>query len=204
MSASPVLLATRNRGKLHELRSLFLYRGVDVVDLSELGIEEREEESDLERFETFEENARAKAAYFFRLTGIPTVADDSGLEVEALGGRPGVRSKRWCGRADLSGTALDEANNEQLLRELRGTADPAARYVCAAVYRDGTREIVRRGEVRGTMVFDARGTHGFGYDPYFLVEETGLTFGEMTRVEKQGLSHRGRAMLALLDALGTR
>lgn len=201
MAPQPILLATRNRGKLHELRPLFLERGLDVVDLEELGIDERPEEDGLEEFESFEENARAKAAFFHKLTGMPTVADDSGLEVLALGGLPGVRSKRWCGRDDLTGSALDEENNAKLLQELHGVGDRRARYVCAAVYRDGAREVLRRGEVQGTILERPRGTHGFGYDPYFAADEAGTTFGELSRVQKQGLSHRGKAVTALVDTL---
>lgn len=197
-----VLLATRSRGKLHELRPLFLEAGIEVTDPRELGIDERPEEGELEVFETFEENARAKATFFHQLTGLPTVADDSGLEIIALGGRPGVRSKRWCGRDDLIGRALDEANNAMLEREMAGQEDRNARYVCAAVYRDSAREIVRLGEVRGHLLEAPRGIHGFGFDPYFVAEGTAdLTFGELSRTEKQTLSHRGRAMDALIRAL---
>jgi len=200
-----VLLATRSRGKLHELRPLFLEAGIEVTDPRELGIDERPEEDELEVFDTFEENARAKAVYFHRLTGLPTVADDSGLEIDALGGRPGVRSKRWCGRDDLIGRALDEANNAMLEREMAGQTDRRARYVCAAVYRDDTQEIVRRGEVRGHLVEVPRGVHGFGFDPYFVADESGaLTFGELERTAKEALSHRGRAMVALIAALHER
>ena len=201
MTRPPILLATRSRGKLHELRPLFLEAGLDVYDPHELGIDERPEEEELERFDTFEENARAKAEFFHRLTGMPTVADDSGLEVMSLDGRPGVRSKRWSGRTELQGRALDEANNEHLLRELVGVEDRTARYVCAAVYRDPEREIVRVGEVRGRIVDEPLGTHGFGYDAYFVADEVGRTFGELTRSEKQGLSHRGRAVTSLVSAI---
>lgn len=201
MTRPPILLATRSRGKLHELRPLFLEAGLDVYDPHELAIDERPEEEELERFDTFEENARAKAEFFHRLTGMPTVADDSGLEVMSLEGRPGVRSKRWSGRTELQGRALDEANNEHLLRELVGVEDRTARYVCAAVYRDAEREIVRVGEVRGRIVDAPLGTHGFGYDPYFVADEVGRTFGELTRSEKQGLSHRGRAVTSLVSAI---
>jgi XTP/dITP diphosphohydrolase len=200
-----LLLATRSRGKLHELRALFLEAGIDVTDLRELRLDERPEEQELERYDTFEENARAKADFFHRLTGMPTVADDSGLQIEALGGRPGVLSKRWCGRTDLVGRSLDDANNAVLEREMKGIADRRARYVCAAVFQDAAREIVRRGEVTGTLVEEPRGTHGFGFDPYFVPDDVGVrTFGELTREEKQGVSHRARAVRALIQALGAR
>ena len=124
-------------------------------------------------FDTFEENALAKARYFHARTGRPTVADDSGLAVDALGGGPGVLSKRWSGRADLAGQALDDENNRLLLERLRGVDGPRARYVCAAAFVDGRREVVCRGEVHGSIVDEARGAHGFGYDPYFVSSEIG-------------------------------
>ncbi len=199
--ASTILLATRSAGKLRELRPMFAAAGLSVVDLPELGITETPEEEELERYETFEENAMAKARYFHQRTGHRTVADDSGLEVQALDGRPGVRSKRWSGRADLGGEALDDANNGLLVDSLRGIADRRARYVCVAVYVDGERSLVRRGEAPGVIVDEPRGTGGFGYDPYFVAAGTGRTFGELSISEKEQLSHRGRAFSALIRAI---
>jgi XTP/dITP diphosphohydrolase len=123
---SPILLATRSAGKLRELRPLFAAHGLEVADLADAGVAESREEDDLECWPTFEENALAKARYFFARTGVPTVADDSGLAVAALGGRPGVLSKRWSGRADLSGQALDDENNRLLLDRLGGVVDRRA------------------------------------------------------------------------------
>src|SRR6201985_1681627 len=157
-----MLLATRSAVKLRELRPLFTARGIGVIDLLDAGILESPDEDDLEVFDTFEENALAKARYFFERSGRPTVADDSGLVVDSLGGRPGVMSKRWSGRTDLSGQALDDENNRLLLENLQGVADRRAHYVCAAAYVDSAREFVRRGEVHGQIVDDARGVHGFG------------------------------------------
>ena len=202
MTLSRVLLATRSPGKLRELRALFAPSGVAVVDLDEQGIAESPAEEELERFDTFEENALAKARHFHMLTGLPTIADDSGLEVRSLGGAPGVRSKRWSGRADLAGEPLDAENNRKLLAELAGQDDREARYVCVAVLVDGLLEVVRRGETRGAIVAEPRGSGGFGYDPYFLSAELGRTFGEASLEEKQRVSHRGRAFSALLDAIG--
>jgi XTP/dITP diphosphohydrolase len=197
-----MLLASRSAGKLRELRALFAARGVDVIDLVEAGVEESSDEDHLEVFPTFEENALAKAAYFSARTGRPTVADDSGLAVAALGGRPGVLSKRWSGRTDLTGQALDDENNRLLLERLRGERDRSAHYVCAAAYVDGVREIVCRGEVYGRMLDAPRGAGGFGYDPYFAADELdGRTFGEVTSSEKERVSHRARAFRALLDQL---
>ena len=206
MSDRPWVLATRNAGKLRELRPLFAGVGIAVVDLHEAGVTEASEEEALECFETFEENALAKARWFAeRVNGRPVIADDSGLEVMALGGAPGVRSKRWSGRTDLRGAALDAANNALLLERLRGEGDRRAKFVCAAAWCDGTRELVVRGEVPGTIVAEgaARGVHGFGYDPLFRADELGMTLAEATVAQKQAVSHRGRAFTALLARLGS-
>jgi XTP/dITP diphosphohydrolase len=197
----PVLLATRSAGKLRELKPLFAAHGIDVVDLAEAGVPESPNEDALEVFDTFEENALAKARYFYEKTRMPVAADDSGIVVAALGGRPGVLSKRWSGRTDLSGQALDDENNRLLLASLQNQSDACAHYVCAAAYVDDAREIVRRGEVHGRIIDSPRGRGGFGYDPYFFSDELGRTFGEASGEEKERVSHRGRAFRALLDAL---
>jgi len=205
MSSRPWVIATRNAGKLRELRPLFADAGIAVIDLLEAGVPESSDEETLECFETFEENALAKARWFAaRVDGLPVIADDSGLEVAALGGAPGVRSKRWSGRADLSGSALDDANNALLLEHLRGASDRSARFVCAAAWCDGTGELAVRGAVRGSIVeaHAMRGAHGFGYDPLFHADELGMTLAEATVVEKQSVSHRGRAFVRLLAQLG--
>jgi XTP/dITP diphosphohydrolase len=201
-SSRQVLLATRSAGKLRELRPLFADAGLTVIDLAAAGIEETAEEDALEVFDAFEANALAKARHFHGLTGLPAIADDSGLEVAVLGGRPGVRSKRWSERPDLSGQALDDANNAKLLAELEGVSDRGARYVCAAALVDGGVEIVRRGETSGVIRSVPSGGNGFGYDPYFFSTELGKTFGEASREEKEEVSHRGRAVRALLAAVG--
>ena len=200
-----LLLATRSAGKLRELLPLCAARGIEALGLEAAGIVESRVEDELEMLDTFEGNALAKARHFFEQTGIPTAADDSGLVVPALGGQPGVKSKRWSGRPDLSGRALDEENNRLLIERLRGVADRRAYYVCAAAYVDGNREIVRRGEVHGRIVDVPRGDQGFGYDPYFEADElNGRTFGEASREEKETVSHRARAFGALLDAIAQR
>ena len=175
------------------------FPSLPVADLREASVAPSPDEDAVEAFDSFEANALAKARYFHALTGRPTIADDSGLEVMALAGQPGVRSKRWSGRTDLSGQALDDANNARLLDMLRDVTDPAARYVCVAAYCDGLREVVTRGETAGIIVQDARGEHGFGYDPYFFSVELGATFGERPRESKERVSHRGRAFRALIE-----
>ena len=199
-----ILLATRSAGKLRELRPMFARAGLDAIDLTALGIAEVADEEAVEAFETFEENALAKARFFARRSGLTTVADDSGLEVLALGGRPGVRSKRFSGRDDLRGRELDDANNATLQRELAPHSDRRARFVCAAALV-GTEalEIVRRGETAGIMLAAPRGIDGFGYDPFFQSDELGRTFAEAAVSEKERVSHRGRAFRALLDAVST-
>jgi XTP/dITP diphosphohydrolase len=204
MLPSRLLIATRSRGKLRELRPLFESHGLTALDLDGAGLPESEDEPGLEIYETFEENALAKARHFHARAGVPTVADDSGLVVDALGGAPGVRSKRWSGRPDLSGQALDDENNRLLLERLAGLPAPdarTARYVCAAAYVDDVRELVHRGEVRGRILDAPRGAGGFGYDPYFYSAELQRTFAEVSGAEKERVSHRGRAVRALVRAL---
>ena len=196
-----LLVATRNEGKRRELVALLAPLGAEIVSLATLGLPETPDEEAIEAHPTFEENALAKARHFHRLTGLPALADDSGLAVDALGGHPGVRSRRWSGRTDLSGRALDAANNALLIESLRGVADRTARFVCAAAYVDGGRELVRRGETPGRIVDEPRGSSGFGYDPHFLSTELGLTFGEASMEEKGRVSHRARAVAAVCAAL---
>lgn len=199
-----ILLATRSPGKIRELRALFVDAGLEVIDLGAAGIAESPEEDGLETASTFEENALAKARHFHRVSRMPTVADDSGLEATALGGEPGVRSKRWSGRDDLQGQALDDANNALLLERLRTASDRRARYVCAAAYCDGEREVVERGETSGRITTTPSGPDGFGYDPYFASDELGKTFGDVSMEDKARVSHRARAFTKLLSHIARR
>lgn len=209
MSGRTFLLATRSAGKLREFREIFLQHGIDVVDVGTLGIPETDAEEELEAFDTFEENALAKARYFFAVSGgLPTFADDSGLVVDSLGGEPGVISKRWSGRSDLTGKALDEANNQMLVRRMEDArrADPlrfttAGRYVSVAAFKDASGEVTRRGEVEGVVLSEPRGSGGFGYDAYFDSPAVGGTFAELSIDQTARLSHRSRAFAALLAAL---
>lgn len=199
MSATALLMATRSEGKLREIRPMFASAGLTLVSLDELGIEESDDEARLEPYATFDENALSKARYFFEVSGgIPTIADDSGLEVDALRGMPGVQSKRWSGRTDLRGAELDAANNAALVQALVGVVAPAARYVCVAAFVTGGDDVTARGETSGTILRSPRGIGGFGYDPYFLSDDLGRTFGESSTAEKERVSHRGRAFRELL------
>ncbi|HEY5441045.1 MAG TPA: RdgB/HAM1 family non-canonical purine NTP pyrophosphatase [Gemmatimonadaceae bacterium] len=202
----PWILASRNAGKVRELRALFATHGIDVIDLREAAVEEdAEAEESIEAFDTFEENALAKARYFAsRLPGRIVIADDSGLAVDALQGAPGVHSKRWSGRGDLEGRALDASNNALLLAKMDGETNRGARFVCAAAWCDGAFELVARGEVLGRIVDVPKGEHGFGYDPHVFVNDLGKTMAEATVAEKETVSHRGRAFARLLVALRER
>lgn len=201
-----LLVATRSRHKLEEIRRILAdVPDLEVVGLDDAGISRSDEELMLEPYHTFWENARSKAAYFRRRSGLPTVADDSGLEVDALDGSPGVRSKRFAPEsADLEGGERDRANNAHLVELLRDTPaeDRAARYVCVAALDEGARGVrMFRGEAPGLIVDEPRGTGGFGYDPHFYDPELGKTFAEIDREEKNRRSHRGKAFRALAGYL---
>ncbi|MGQ0640728.1 MAG: non-canonical purine NTP pyrophosphatase [Gemmatimonadaceae bacterium] len=194
----PVVLATRSAGKLRELVPLLESAGFRPRTLSEIGVQPHPAEDAVERFGSFRENAIAKARYFFQCCGgLAVLADDSGLEVVALGGAPGVHSKRWSGRSDLAGAALDQANNAKLLAALHGASDRSARYVCEAAWADASGVHVARGECAGHITEVPRGGNGFGYDPYFFSSELKKTFGEATLIEKARVSHRANAIRAL-------
>jgi XTP/dITP diphosphohydrolase len=192
-----LLLATRNVGKLRELEQLLeeaRLEGLEVETLAgHAGVGEVEETG-----RTFEENARLKAAHVARATGLWTLADDSGLEVEALGGAPGVRSARYAGRH-----GDNAANNARLLRELEGVTDRQACFVCVAALArpDGQVVAAERGVCRGSITDKPRGARGFGYDPCFLADGESRTMAELSPGEKGAISHRGRALRALLPAL---
>lgn len=200
-----VVLATRSAGKLRELAPMLASHGWHAVTLDALGVTPSPAEDDLEVFETFEENAIAKARYFARLTGHIVLADDSGLVVEALDGRPGVHSKRWSG-STLEGAALDQVNNAFLQARLAeaaatGRTSRDAAYVCAAACVWAGGEVVVRAETRGELLSESRGAGGFGYDPYFWSHDLQATFAEVGREAKAAVSHRGRAFRALLTEL---
>jgi XTP/dITP diphosphohydrolase len=202
-----LLIATRSTGKIREIRRILAdVTGLVVRDLQELGIEFDPAEDELEPYDTFEENALSKARYFFERSGVPTVADDSGIEVDALGGEPGVRSKRFAPDRGLEGAERDQANNEYLVRRLSDVSPElrTARYVCVAVLvgRDRT-PLQLRGEAPGVIIENRRGSGGFGYDPYVLDPGLGKTFAEMSGPEKDARSHRGDAFRALADVLQT-
>jgi XTP/dITP diphosphohydrolase len=200
-----LLLATRNPGKVREMREMLAaHPALALVGLDEAGVDERPEDDAVEAFDTFEENALAKARHYAARSGLPALADDSGIAVDALGGAPGVRSRRFAPDHEVRGGAQDEANNRHLLRLLEGEPPErrTARYVCAAaiVTPDG-RELVRTGTCEGVILPGPRGSGGFGYDPLFYVPDEGCTFGELAPERKNAISHRGRAVRAAVEAL---
>jgi XTP/dITP diphosphohydrolase len=199
-----LLAATRSPGKQREFRRVLEPAGVEVVFPDDVGLYPTQAEDMLELGETFEANARRKAEHFARLGGLPTVADDSGLEVLSLGGAPGVRSRRWAG-ASGSDAEVDAANNAELARRLTGATEArrGARYRCVLVYlaNQGSVPQVFEGLCAGRILEEPRGEGGFGYDPYFLSAELGKTFGEASPAEKDAVSHRGRALRELTAVL---
>lgn len=200
-----LLAATRSRGKQAEIRRVLEAAGHEVVFPDEAGISEEPAEAALETADTFEGNARRKAEYFAHRTGLPTIADDSGLEVFALGGDPGVRSKRWAG-ASGNPAQVDAANNAELRRRLLGAegSKRRARYRCVLVLVTPGKPMPQafEGSCFGSITTEARGHNGFGYDPWFLSDDLQRTFGEASDADKDAVSHRGRALAALITALG--
>jgi XTP/dITP diphosphohydrolase len=201
-----LLVATRSTHKLRELRELLDLRHTDLVSLDDLGVPGDPDETG----ETFETNAAIKARFGARATGLPTLADDSGIEVDALDGRPGVRTRRYAGEQ-----ATDAENNARLLEALRGlpASRRGARYVCVLTVAlpDGPGPRGRlvlvgaRGTCRGRIATEPRGTGGFGYDPIFEPASEppgGRTLGLWTAAEKHAISHRARAARRLAPKLG--
>jgi XTP/dITP diphosphohydrolase len=199
-----LLVATRSAGKQREVTRLLAGTGLECVFPDQAGVLETQAEAGLELHDSFAANARAKAEYFAKQTGLPTVADDSGLEVFALGGEPGVRSRRWAG---ASGTEaqVSAANNALLLRRLAGAPESRrrGRYRCVLVlYRKPSAfPETFEGSCAGRILEQPAGSNGFGYDPLFFSEELGKSFGEATDAEKDSVSHRARAFAELVTAL---
>jgi XTP/dITP diphosphohydrolase len=194
-----IVVATRNRHKVREIAVLLGEAGLalDAVTIDEIAPAAALVEDE----DTFEGNALAKARQAAVACGLPAIADDSGIEVDALGGAPGVYSARWAGEP-----CDDARNNAKMLRELADmpAEKRTARYRCAAAFVDGAMEIVRSGACEGVLLSAPRGSGGFGYDPLFLVPSLGRTMAEIDLTEKNRLSHRAAAFRALASALRER
>jgi XTP/dITP diphosphohydrolase len=189
-----LVLASGNAGKIREIAHLMAPLGIEVVPQSALGIEEADEPHD-----TFVENAIAKARHAARLSGLPALADDSGICVDALGGAPGVQSARYSGEP-----SNDARNNEKLLAALESAMDRRAHYCCVMVlmrHDADPQPLITEGEWHGEVLSAPRGAGGFGYDPLFLVPELGLTGAELSIEHKNRLSHRGKALAQLLERM---
>jgi len=192
-----LVLASNNAKKLVELSAMLAPLGFELVPQGALGVPEADEPHC-----TFVENALAKARHAARLTGLPALADDSGLCASVLGGEPGVHSARYAGDPKS-----DERNNARLLAELADHNDRRAHYVAVLVFvrhADDPQPIIAEGEWHGEIVLEPRGDGGFGYDPLFLVPELALTVAEIEAEEKNRRSHRGQAMAKLVEKLRQR
>lgn len=194
-----LLVGTRSAGKAREIRELFAGLPFEITFPGDLMLDRLPEEADLERSMSYAENAASKARYYATRSGLPAVADDSGIEVDALGGAPGPRSARWSAR----GTDAD--NNALLLEQLAGVpeAQRTARYRCVVAFLatpSSGPEIVEA-TCDGFILTEPRGTSGFGYDPLFFCPELNLTFAEAAPAAKHRVSHRGRAFRALIEVL---
>jgi len=189
-----LILASNNAGKLREFATLLAPLGLVVEPQGMHNVPEAEEPH-----LTFVENALEKARHASRLTGLPALADDSGVCVNALGGAPGVLSARYAGEPKS-----DQRNNQKLIADLAPHADKSAYYYCVLVYvrhADDPQPVIADARWNGVMLDAPRGEGGFGYDPYFLLPELGLTAAELPAVDKNRLSHRGQALRALVEKL---
>ena len=189
-----LVLASNNAGKLAEFAQLLAPLGFAIKSQRELDIPEAEEP-----FGTFVENALAKARHASQLSGLPALADDSGICVPALGGAPGVQSARYAGEP-----RSDAANNAKLVRDIAAHADKSAYYYCVLVmvrHADDPQPIIADGVWHGQLIEQPRGQGGFGYDPYFFLPSLGKTAAELSTEEKNNLSHRGQALRALINKL---
>ena len=192
-----LVLASGNPGKLREFAALLATVDFDVLPQAQFNVPEAEEP----HF-TFVENAIAKARHAARLTGLPALADDSGICVDALGGAPGVFSARFAGEPKS-----DQRNNEKLIADLAGQANRRAHYYCILVFvrhADDPQPIIAEGEWHGEIIDTPRGMNGFGYDPYFWLPEFGCTAAELASDKKNAISHRGKALAVLIGKLRTR
>ncbi len=187
-----IVMASGNPGKIREITRLLEGLGIDVVAQSEFGVADADETGT-----TFAENSLIKAQHAVAATGLPAIADDSGLSVDALDGAPGVHSARYAGDGG------DEANNDKLLGALKGTEDRGAAFHCVATFVEpgGAEPLVAHGEWRGSILHERQGDGGFGYDPLFFVPDCGCSSAELEADQKNARSHRGQALRELAELL---
>jgi XTP/dITP diphosphohydrolase len=189
-----LVIASNNPGKLREFQFLLQPLGIEVLTQVQLGIDEAEEPH-----ATFIENALAKARHAARMSGLPALADDSGICVAALNGAPGVFSARYAGEPKS-----DRRNNEKLLQDMQGVKDRSAHYYCVLVlmhHADDPQPLIAEGEWGGEIAHEERGEGGFGYDPLFWLPSLNRMSAELSHDEKHAISHRGKALRALLERL---
>jgi len=189
-----LVLASNNAGKLREFSQLFEPFAIELIPQGRLGIDAAEEP-----FDRFIDNALAKARHASKISGLPALADDSGICVDALGGAPGVRSARFAGEH-----CSDLDNNRKLLSLLADQANREAHYVCALVVvreADDSNPIIVETHWNGQIIDEARGQHGFGYDPYFFLPQLQMTAAQLSPANKNAISHRGQAMAQLMAQL---
>ena len=192
-----LVLASNNAGKVKEFQALLAPLNFQVIPQSELGIPAAQEP----HF-TFVENALAKARHASAASGLPALADDSGICAHALNGQPGVLSARYAGEP-----VNDDANNQKLIQALQAKVDRGAHYVCALVFVNSANDpepLIVQTRWYGTFIDEAKGSNGFGYDPYFFLPELGLTAAELSPEKKNSISHRGQALRELIEQLKVR
>lgn len=190
---SDLLLASKNPGKLREIQEIFAGSKYNIISLLDFP----DSPDVIEDGTTFEENAKIKAKAIFEKYGVPVIADDSGISLYQLDNKPGVYSARYAGE-----NATDADNNAKLLRELAALPSPhKGEYTCCAVYYDGVEYVVSFGRLTGEIIFEARGSNGFGYDPYFVPEGYTDTMAELAMEDKNAISHRGKAFRELQSML---
>lgn len=192
--ANKIILASGNKGKLREFKQMLEPLGYEVHPQAEFNVTEADEP-----FSTFVENALAKARHVSRQTGLPAMADDSGICVNALDGKPGVLSARYAGDPKS-----DDRNNQKLIADLAEFEDKTANYYCVLVYvrsADDPQPIIADGTWSGVIIDEPRGGNGFGYDPYFFIPDYGKTAAEMAPEEKNAISHRGKALKKFMEML---
>lgn len=186
-----VILASNNKNKIKEIKKMFENSDIEIVGLKDVAFYDEIEENG----KTFTENALIKAKTIYDIYKIPVISDDSGIEVDALNGKPGVYSARWSGYGD-------EANNDKLLEELKGSSNRKANYACVVCYYNGPKEFkFFEGKCYGTIGYERKGEGGFGYDPLFILENSNKTMAEITMEEKNKISHRSIAIKQLADYL---